>query len=105
MSRLFAIAQKDNIGLGGRDIVPDKNTQMENSYPFSHRYKNKLNLVAMAVQEPTLSFINPQTKKPFTRQEFTQFAEEYLGNNIIFWSTRSLWLSRKYYWNPADDLC
>ncbi|MGJ0638591.1 hypothetical protein [Xenorhabdus bovienii] len=94
MSRLFDIAQKNNIGLGGPDIVPYKKAQMKNSYPFFHRYKNKLNLVAMAVQEPTLTYTNSQTKKKFTQQEFIKFAEEYLGANIIFWSASSPWLSK-----------
>lgn len=92
MSRLFALAQKNGIGLGGPDIVPHKKAQMKNAYPFFHRYKGKLPLVAMAVQEPTLTYTNPRTKKPFTRQEFTDYAEHYLGVDIIFWSASSPWL-------------
>ncbi len=94
MSRLFEIAQKEGIGLGGPDIVPYKKAQMANSYPFFNKYKGKLSLVAMAVQEPTLTYINPNTKKPFTKEEFIKFAEEYLGTNIIFWATESPWLSK-----------
>ncbi|MGU3412709.1 hypothetical protein ACLBW0_01650 [Enterobacteriaceae bacterium C34A] len=92
MSRLFALAAEHKIGLGGPDIVPGKQAQMKNSYPFFHQYKGKLDFVAMAVQEPTLSYTNPKTHKKFTREEFTQFAEDYLGANIIFWSTQSPWL-------------
>ncbi|MGU3522917.1 hypothetical protein ACLBW2_07395 [Enterobacteriaceae bacterium C23F] len=92
MSRLFALAAENKIGLGGPDIVPGKQAQMKNSYPFFHQYKGKLDFVAMAVQEPTLSYTNPKTHKKFTREEFTQFAEDYLGANIIFWSTQSPWL-------------
>lgn len=92
MSRLFATAAKNNIGLGGPDIVPNKKGQMKNAYPFFHQYKGKLSLVAMAVQEPTLTYTNPATQKPFTRAEFTDYAEHYLGANIIFWSTSSPWL-------------
>ena len=92
MSRLFAVAQQNNIGLGGPDIVPYKQAQMKNAYPFFHQYKGKLDLVAMAVQEPTLSYTNPKTHKKFTQEEFTGFAENYLGANIIFWSTQSPWL-------------
>ena len=62
--------------------------QMKNSYPFFNQYKGKLALVAMAVQEPTLTYTNPKTKKKFTREEFVDFAENYLGVNIIFWSRR-----------------
>ena len=92
MSRLFATALKEGIGLGGPDIVPYKKAQMKNSYPFFNKYKGKLSLVAMAVQEPTLTYINTKTKKHFTKQEFSNFAEDYLGANIIFWATKSPWL-------------
>ncbi|KFF25928.1 hypothetical protein [Chryseobacterium vrystaatense] len=92
MSRLFELAAKNNIGLGGPDIVPNKNGQMKNSYPFFNQYKGKLPLVAMAVQEPTLTYTNPKTKKPFTKEEFVEYAEHYLGVNIIFWSVESPWL-------------
>lgn len=94
MSRLFDTAAKHRIGLGGPDIVPYKNAQMKNAYPFFHQYKGKLDWVAMAVQEPTLSYTNPKTKKKFTRAEFTDFAEHYLGANVIFWSTQTPWLNK-----------
>jgi len=92
MSRLFAFAAQNDIGLGGPDIVPNKKAQMKNAYPFFHRYKGKLRLIAMAVQEPTLTYINPKTKKPFTKEEIINFSENYLGANIIFWSPSSPWL-------------
>jgi len=92
MSRGFAFAMENGIGLGGPDIVPNKKPQMKNSYPFFHQYKGKLSLVAMAVQEPTLTYTNPETKKPFTREEFVAFAQDYLGVDIIFWATASPWL-------------
>ena len=95
MSRLFAFAAKNDIGLGGPDIVPWKKGQMKNSYPFFSRYKGKLTLVAMAVQEPTLTYLNPRTQKPFTRDEFVRYAEGYLGADIIFWSTTAPWLHNK----------
>ncbi|WP_246183698.1 hypothetical protein [Pandoraea anhela] len=95
MSRLFLFASENNIGLGGPDIVPWKKGQMKNAYPFFHEYKGKLALVAMAVQEPTLTYTNPRTRKPFTRDEFTKFAEDYLGADVIFWSVESPWLKQK----------
>ena len=90
--RFFAAAQQDGIGLGGPDIVPWKKGQMKNSYPFFHTYRGKLPIVAMAVQEPTMSYTNPKTGKKFTRQEFLDFAKNYLGANIIFWSEEAPWL-------------
>lgn len=92
MSRTFAFAQANDIGLGGPDIVPYKKSQMNNSYQFFNQYKGRLSLVAMAVQEPTLTYTNPETGKRFTREEFVAFAQDYLGVNIIFWSTTSPWL-------------
>jgi len=92
MSRLFSVAQENGIGLGGPDIVPDKKAQMKNSYPFFNQYKGKLSLVAMAIQQPTLTYTDPKTKKKFTKNEFVDFAENYLGVNIIFWSAESPWL-------------
>jgi hypothetical protein len=92
MSRAFEFAHRNRIGLGGPDIVPYKKAQMKNSYPFFNQYKGKLPLVAMAVQEPTLTYTHPDTKRPFTRDEFVAFAEDYLGVNIIFWTTATPWL-------------
>ena len=92
MSRAFEFAKQNRIGLGGPDIVPNKKAQMKNSYPFFHQYKGRLSLVAMAIQEPTLTYINPDTHKNFTREEFVAFAEDYLGVDVIFWSTTSPWL-------------
>lgn len=94
MSRVFAVAAQGGIGLGGPDIVPWKQAQMKNAYPFFHRYKGKLPLVAMAVQEPTLRYVNSKTGKPFTRDEFVAFARDYLGVDVIFWSVDSPWLKR-----------
>lgn len=93
MGKIFEFASKNGIGLGGPDIVPDKKAQMKNSYPFFNRYKGKLRLVAMAVQEPTLTYTNPKTKKPFTKDEFRDFARNYLGADIIFWSVAAPWLA------------
>ena len=38
----------------------------------------------MAIQEPTLTYTNPQTKKEFTREEFIAFARDYLGRGRDF---------------------
>ena len=92
MSRTFEFAKQHGIGLGGPDIVPWRQGQMKNSYPFFNQYKGQLKLVAMAIQEPTLTYTNPKTKEKFTRDEFVDFAENYLGVNIIFWSASAPWL-------------
>jgi len=94
MERTFAFALAHGIGLGGPDVVPNRKGQMKNSYPFFHRFKGKLPLVAMAVQEPTLTYSNPETGKRFTKQEIVEFADEYLGANIIFWTPAAPWLKQ-----------
>ncbi|BEO88497.1 hypothetical protein [Serratia ureilytica] len=95
MGRIFEFASANNIGLGGPDIIPNRKAQMKNSYPFFNKYKSKLKLISMAVQEPTLTYTNPNTGKPFSKDEFVKFAEDYLGADIIFWSTTSPWLNNK----------
>ncbi len=95
MSRTFEMAAALGIGLGGPDIVPYKKTQMENSYRFFHQYRNRLPTVAMAVQEPTLTYTNPSTGRKFTRNEFVDFAVDYLGAQIIFWSKSADWLAAR----------
>ncbi len=94
MGRIFKFAAANGVGLGGPDIVPYRKGQMKNSYPFFNTYKGKLPLVAMAVQEPTLTYRNPKTGKPFTKAEFLDFAENYLGADVVFWSTASPWLRK-----------
>lgn len=94
MSRLFEFAIANNIGLGGPDVVPNHRAHMKNSYPYFNKHKNKLPLIAMAVQEPTLTYTNPETGKPYSGDEIVYFAENYLGADIIFWSTATPWLNK-----------
>ena len=92
MSRFFDFAAAKHIGVGGPDIVPWQKAQMLNSYAFIRVYKDKVPIVAMAIQEPTLKYLNSETGKPFTRDEFKRFAAMYLGVDDIFWSKESPWL-------------
>jgi hypothetical protein len=92
MSRFFALAAEHRIGLGGPDIVPYRRGQMKNAYPFFNAYKGKLPIVAMAVQQPTLTYTNPETNKPFTKAEIVSFAQSYLGVDLIFWTAEAPWL-------------
>lgn len=92
MSAFFEFAAANRIGVGGPDIVPWRKGQMLNSYAFIRVYQDKVPVVAMAVQEPTLEYVNPETGKPFTRREFAQFATVYLGVDDLFWSKDSPWL-------------
>ncbi|MCP2342199.1 hypothetical protein [Actinomadura rupiterrae] len=95
MQRSFDWAEQHGIGVGGPDLLPYWKPQMQNSYPFIHKYSKRLNMVAMAVQEPDFTYRNPRTGKPYTHQEFVDFANNYLGADILFWATSSPWLHQK----------
>ncbi|WP_109807716.1 hypothetical protein [Sphingosinithalassobacter portus] len=95
MERAFALAAELGVGMGGPDIVPYRRGQMRNAYPFFHDYRGRLSLVAMAVQEPTLTHTNPQTGRRFTHDDFVTFARDYLGVDIIFWTLEAPWLSQQ----------
>lgn len=92
MERFFAAAVERGIGVGGPDVVPWRRGQMANSYPFFNRHEAELPLVAMAVQEPTLTYTDPETGERFTRAEIVAFARDYLGVDIIFWTPEAPWL-------------
>lgn len=92
MSRIFEFAAAHDVGLGGPDIIPFRKGQMKNSYPFFNRYKARLGLVAMGVQQPTLTYTNPKTGEAFTEADFRSFATDYLGVDIIFWTAEAPWL-------------
>lgn len=92
MARTFEFAMTHHIGLGGPDVLPYKPGQMHNAYPFFQRYKGKLDLVAMAVQEPDLGYRDPRTRKRVDLAEQSDFAVNYLGADIIFWATSAPWL-------------
>ena len=88
MSRLFHYAVKQHIGLGNPDSVPYRRGQMKNSYPFFHRYRKQLLLIAVAVQEPDYTYINPKTSQHFTVKALYHFANNYLGAKLIFWNVQ-----------------
>jgi hypothetical protein len=92
MQRTFEFAVKNGVGLGGPDIAPFQKAHMHNAYPFFHQYKGRLKLVAMAVQEPTLTYTNPTTGKRSSRDDILQFASDYLGVDVIFWTPEAPWL-------------
>lgn len=93
MTRIFETASEIGLGLGGPDIIPFKKAHMKNSYGFFNTYQDKLSLVAMAVQKPTMTYTDPATGMPFTEDGFRAFAADYLGVDIIFWDTAAPWLS------------
>ncbi|STX28867.1 Uncharacterised protein [Legionella beliardensis] len=94
MSRLFAFAIKHHIGLGGPDVVPFKDSQMKNSYPFFHKFRGKL-LTAIAIQEPDYTYKNPSTGNLYSFSDFYSFSNDYLGAAILFWNVEEPFFSNQ----------
>jgi len=101
--RAFAFAKQHGIGLGGPDVLPNRPAQMANSYPFFSEYRGQLTDVSFAIQEPDFKYTNPETGKPYTREEFVQFATDRLGARRIFWATSAPWLHHEQP-NPSPSL-
>ncbi|KAG0206696.1 hypothetical protein BGX28_001895 [Mortierella sp. GBA30] len=87
MKQAFPYAIEKKFGLGGPDVKPWNAYQLQNSYHYFHQYKGQLSHVAMAVQQPDLGLINPRTNKTYTVEDFRTFSEDYLGSDIMFWTS------------------
>ncbi len=92
LSDSFAFYAQNGVGVGGPDDIPFKPTMEANAYPYMLEYSKKVPLTVVAVQEPDLAAINPNTTQPFTKDEFRSFAENQLGASIMFWATSAAWL-------------
>lgn len=92
LNQSFAFFANNHIGIGGPDDIPYSYYQEQNSYPLFDKYRNKVPISVIAVQEPDLRKVNPDTGKPFTKQEFTDFAVDCLGSKIMFWALTANWL-------------
>ncbi|KAJ5195337.1 uncharacterized protein N7498_008775 [Penicillium cinerascens] len=92
MSDSFEFFAANGVGVGGPDDIPYKKTMENNAYPYMSKYRNKVPINVVAVQEPDLAATNPKTNKPFTKDEFLDFAEKQLGSQILFWALSAPWL-------------
>jgi hypothetical protein len=88
LKAIYNFAWKDNIGVGGPDLLPYKPEQMTNSYQFIRDSYKKV-VSGVAVQDGTYEYINPRTKEKITAKEIYQFAEDYLHLTYIFWGTEN----------------
>ncbi|MEO7768311.1 MAG: hypothetical protein ABIS01_12825 [Ferruginibacter sp.] len=86
LKELYNFAWKNNIGVGGPDLLPYQTEQMNNSYPFIRNSYKKV-VTGVAVQDGTYEYINPHTKEKITAKEIYQFAEDELHLTFIFWGT------------------
>lgn len=92
LSDSFQFFADNGVGVGGPDNIPYKKTMENNAYPYMSKYRNQVPINVVAVQEPDLAAINPNTSKAFTKEEFLSFAEKRLGAQILFWALSSPWL-------------
>ncbi|KAM4065513.1 hypothetical protein HRG_004182 [Hirsutella rhossiliensis] len=92
-TKSFSFYAKHGVGVGGPDLIPYDKGQEKNSYPFLREYRDKVPISVVAVQEPDLKKIYNETGKPFTKEEFVDYATKRLGVRIIFWATASPWLN------------
>ncbi|KAL7804780.1 hypothetical protein V8C44DRAFT_352685 [Trichoderma aethiopicum] len=88
----FNYYAKHGVGVGGPDLIPNKPGQEANSYVYIPKYHCKVPIAVVAVQEKDLEEINQQTGKPFTKEEFVDFAVNELHVEIIFWAVETPWL-------------
>ncbi|KAL6901485.1 hypothetical protein GGI43DRAFT_403145 [Trichoderma evansii] len=89
----FNYYAKHGVGVGGPDLIPYKPGQMNNSYVYIPMYHDKVPISVVAVQQPdVLNETSPTTGKPFTKEEFVDFATNDLHVDIIFWTTIVAWL-------------
>ncbi len=94
MSRLFFYASHHQIGLGGPDVLPYRDAQMQNSYPFFSQYKGQL-LTVMAIQEPDNTYKNPATGDGYQFSDFYKFSKNYLGATVLFWHVQNPYFSEQ----------
>lgn len=97
MSRLFDYAIKHRITLGNPDTAPWRKGQMDNSYPFFHRYQYLGLRAVIAIQEPDYTYIDESTGSPFTIAALYQFASEYLGAKTLFWTIKEPQYHQQFY--------
>jgi hypothetical protein len=91
MRDIYEFAVKNQIGVGGPDLLPYKPDQMGNSYGFIRNSSQKV-AAGVAVQDGTYEYINPRTKDKITAAEIYAFGKDYLGLKYIFWGSEEPFL-------------
>ena len=91
---VYEAAWKNNIAVGGPDLLPYKKYQMTNSYPLIMESYDKVPS-GVAVQDGTQEYIHPKTGKPVTAADIYSFAKENLHLTYIFWGSEEPFLHRQ----------
>ena len=91
---VYEAARKLRVGVGGPDLLPYKESQMNNSYPLIRASASDVR-VGVAVQDGNYQHVNPKTGKQVTLAEIINFGKEYLGVDYIFWCTEEPYYSEQ----------
>ena len=91
---VYEAARKLRVGVGGPDLLPYKQSQMNNSYPLIRASASHVQ-VGLAVQDGDYQHVNPKTGKQVTIKEIVDFGKEYLGVDYIFWCTEEPYYSER----------
>jgi len=91
---VYEAARKLHVGVGGPDLLPYKQSQMNNSYPLIKASASHVP-VGLAVQDGDYNHVNPKTSKQVTIAEVIDFGKEYLGVDYIFWCTEEPYYSEQ----------
>ena len=94
LKAVYETAWKENIAVGGPDLFPYKDEQMQNSYQYIKRSYNKVS-TALAVQDGNYEYINPKTNKRVNASDIYDFAQNYLRLTYVFWGTEEPYFSQE----------
>lgn len=91
---VYEAARKFNVGVGGPDLLPYKESQMGASYPLIRASAPHVR-VGVAVQDGNYQHVNPKTGKQVSIAEIINFGKDYLGVDYIFWCTEEPYYSNQ----------
>ena len=94
LKAVYEAARKLNVGVGGPDLLPYKESQMGASYPLIRASASQLR-VGVAVQDGDYQHVNPRTGKQVSIPEIINFGKDYLGVDYIFWCTEEPYYSEQ----------
>ncbi|HKY46248.1 MAG TPA: hypothetical protein VJM50_24360 [Pyrinomonadaceae bacterium] len=94
LKAVYEAARKFNVGVGGPDLLPYKQSQMGASYPLIRAAAPHVR-VGVAVQDGNYQHVNPKTGKQVSIAEIINFGKEYLGVDYIFWTTEEPYYSEQ----------
>jgi hypothetical protein len=85
LSRLFAFAELQDVGLEGGGIVLGRGARVKKHFTYFHAYKGRLPLVVVAVR----SVRTPQ--EDALHHLFSQYAGDFLGADVVLWDSDAHW--------------